>query len=1849
MKSGSIIRKKKSLLKKKSSTAPGLEKEKIFPVVAIGASAGGLEAISTLLKNLPSNTGMAYIYVQHLSPDHKSYLTPLLSKVTKMKVQEIENMEHILPNNVYVIPYNKGIEVVDGHIQLLPRTTNLSIDVLFSSLAETHKENVIGVILSGYASDGKIGLKAIKAAGGLTFAQDDSAQASSMPKSAIAAGAVDFVLSPKGIARELTRLSRNGFQRKEIKRKPAIHLIPQETEPLANNNSDLKTIFEILHKKTGVDFSHYKMPTIKRRLNHRMHQSGVNEIKEYEKLLLKKNNETDLLYKDLLINVTSFFRDKEVFSYLKTTLLPKLLKSKKDGETLRIWVPACSKGEEAYSLAMLIAELQENKTKKIPVQIFATDLSEEVISAARLGEYSQKDVKSIPKKYLEHFFTKSGDNYQVTKELREVCVFAPHNILRDPPFSRIDFISCRNLLIYFNAAAQKKVFATLHFTLNEGGYLLLGKSETIGISSQLFNHLNNKFKIYSSKKNKGIRKTPELASTFPRSNFNNKKTSLTSRSINANPVGMENAINSALLIHHMPACAVVNKDMEILQFRGPISQFLGHFPGKASLNILKMSKPEFAFDLRQAIQKAIKTKQPVYKSGIEIKVDSGFRMMSLDVSPLKIDWDESLLLIVFTLQEKVEKLISTDKGGKKNSTQNDRLIKKLTEELNNTRAEINSIIESQEITNEELQVANEEVVSSNEEFQTLNEELETSKEEIEATNEELLTTNQNLQIRNDLLSESHEYSEAIIATLHEPMLILHRDFRVKSANKAFYKKFLVKKEETEGMSLFELGNKQWNIPKLHKALKDIISKNSSFENFEVKHTFPGIGEKIMLLNAHLIIQKTHREQLILLAVADISEVRSLALELKLKEIKVLQTEEKEKRAAELVIANKELAFQNKEKEKRAAELFIANKELAFQNDEKEKRAAELVIANKELAFQNEVKEKRAAELVIANKELAFQNNEKEKRAAELAIANKELAFQNDEKEKRATELFIANKELIFQTGEKEKRAAELAIADIELEYQTEEKEKREIANRELESLNYSLKLASQYARSLLEASLDPLVTISIEGKITDVNNALTKVTGVMREKLIGTDFSNYFTEPEKAQAVYRQVFEQGFVADYALTIKHKNGALTDVLYNASVYKDDKGNVLGVFAAARDVTEQKQIEADLEKILKEISDYKYALDEFSIVAITDQKGIIKHANDNFCKISKFKREELIGQDHHIINSGFHSKEFIRDLWTTIAKGKIWRGELKNKAKDGTIYWVDTTIVPFLDEKRKPYQYVAVRIDITDQKRISSELNEAKVFAELATAIAEEAKSKAENATLIAEDAVKAKQQFLSNMSHEIRTPMNAIIGFTKVVLKTDLSEKQKEYLSAIKVSGDALIVLINDILDLAKVDAGKMTFEKTPFKLKASISAMLQLFETKIQERNLELITEYDNKISEVLIGDPVRLHQIILNLVSNAVKFTTNGKITVSVKLLKEDAENVLIEFSVTDTGIGIPENKIEKIFENFQQASSDTSRLYGGTGLGLAIVKQLVEAQGGRISVKSKMDEGSTFSFKLSFQKANALAELGEGLVELDPDIKNIKILVVEDIALNQLLMKTLLDDFGFERDIASNGQIAIEKLQSKSYDIILMDLQMPVMNGFEATEYIRNTMKSKIPIIALTADVTTVDLAKCNAVGMTDYIAKPVDERLLYSKIIGLVKKHAPQSEHRVNENGQSKKLKYTDLQYLIQKTKSNPKLIMEMLSLYLEQTPPIIKTIKQSFQDNDWVSLYAAVHKMIPSFSIMGMSKDFENMAKQIQDSARTQEPTNDMSDMVLHLENICLQACEELEEELNTIKKQGLNVK
>lgn len=928
-----FFKKMKKISASKKKMVKKVVKENSFPVVAIGASAGGLEAMLELLKFLPSNTGMAFIYVQHLSPDHKSLLTEILSKRTKMKVQEIDDMDKIKPDNVFVIPYNKGIEVTDGHIKLIPRSKSsvaISIDILFSSLAQAQKERVIGIVLSGSASDGTVGIKDIKHEGGLTFAQDDTAKFTSMPHSAIAAGVVDFILSPKQIALELARLSKHPFV------KATVSSLNNE-DLIENNNTDLGSILKQLHQTTNVDFSAYKMKTIKRRILRRMLLYKIASIKQYAKLLSEKNVEIDILYQDLLINVTSFFRDTDTHKYLKEYLFPRILKKKKLDDAIRIWVPACASGEEAYSIAMILLEIQERQLDKTKIQIFATDLSTHAISKARIGIYTRQELENVSPKRIQRFFTKVDGNYRVNKIVRDLCVFAPHNVLSDPPFSRLDFISCCNLFIYLDTAAQKKVVNTFHYSLNSDGFLMLGKSESITHSPNLFNSVNEKYQIYSRRLNGGAKRLPELTKGIIQKSIAEVNApvarQLKIKQTSADAQWLDQAIDTMMIAEFMPASVVINYQMEIIQFRGNTDLFLTHPKGRATFNILKMARPEIAFELRSVISKAIKMQQKTRNSGIELRINSTLKIVSLEAVPLILDWSEPLLLVSFTEHEQSEFYINHSSAGKSTSIAKDRKIKKLEHELATAYADAHTISQEQVAFNEELQSANEEVVSSNEELQTVNEELQTSKEEIESANEELTTTNQELQTRNELLNESYEYSNAIVSTMHEPMLVLGKDLRVKSANKAFYEKFGVTENQTEGVLLYNLGNKQWNIPALKELLEDIIPKNSRFHNYEVQHTFLNLGEKIMSLNASRVIQKAHREQLILLIIADITEVKHLILEKEQRERELLNKEIRERKTEKIRL--------EKAVEERTSELREANVSLGDKN-------TELLNMNKEL-------------------------------------------------------------------------------------------------------------------------------------------------------------------------------------------------------------------------------------------------------------------------------------------------------------------------------------------------------------------------------------------------------------------------------------------------------------------------------------------------------------------------------------------------------------------------------------------------------------------------------------------------------------------------------------------------------------------------------------------------------------------------------------------------------------------------------------------------------------------------------------------------------------------------------------
>jgi two-component system, chemotaxis family, CheB/CheR fusion protein len=841
-------------------------RNKNLPVVAIGGSAGGMEAFLDLLKELPPQTGMAYVYIQHLSQNEKSFLDEIIGRGTKMKVQVVKDRMKLEPDQIYIIPPSKDIILANGTFKLIARegksSAHLPIDRFFISLADNATITPIAIVLSGNSSDGTLGLKAIKLAGGITLAQDETAKFQTMPKAAIFAGTVDRVLSPKEIAEELVR-----FSSKKNDLVYAITESSKEDVPV----EELDSIIQILRKSTGVDFKHYKMNTIKRRILRRMLLYKHETLKEYVAYLRSNQSEISSLYQDILINVTSFFRDPDALEYLRKTLLPKILQNKAPNEPVRIWIPACSTGEEAYTLAIILIELLNEKATNFPIQIFATDLSELAIAKARLGVYAKHELLDVSPKQLQRFFTKVDGSYRIAKGIRDLCVFAPHNVFRDPPFSRIDLISCCNLMIYLDAVLQKKLIATFHYSLVNNGYLVLGKSETIGASAQLFSQLEKKYKIYVRKNDNALKAKFEMNYRPGNGNGNESSTAATRVQVQAKSDGfdknLEQTVSEILLSRYVPASVVINQDLEILQFRGSTGLFLEPSPGKASLNLLKMVRTGLAFELRSIIHKSSKSGKVEKKSGLEVKYNGTIFKAAVEVEPLPSDGEEKLFLVVF--EKLTDGLVAEGKPG----VSKDKLVKQLQHELDSLKEDMRSILEEQEASLEELQSANEEIVSSNEELQSINEELETSKEEVESTNEELMTINKELQVRNEQLAESYEYSEAVFDTIREAVLVLDMDFRVRSANEAFYRIFRANEEETVGRIIYELGNRQWDIHKLRQLLEEIIPKNSTFNGFEVQHEFPEIGKKIILLNAKRIMQKAHNKHLILLAMEDITDHR----------------------------------------------------------------------------------------------------------------------------------------------------------------------------------------------------------------------------------------------------------------------------------------------------------------------------------------------------------------------------------------------------------------------------------------------------------------------------------------------------------------------------------------------------------------------------------------------------------------------------------------------------------------------------------------------------------------------------------------------------------------------------------------------------------------------------------------------------------------------------------------------------------------------------------------------------------------------------------------------------------------
>ena len=989
---------KKNAAKTKSEFDAPQEKAKVkslgngtFPIVGIGASAGGLEVFEQFFKKMPLNSGMSFILVPHLDPTHTSLMTSLMKKFTPMEVAEIKDRMRVKPNCVYVIPPNKDLTIKEGILRLAAqadtRSLRMPIDSFFRSLAEDQGERAICVIFSGTGSDGTMGLRAIHGAGGLTLVQDpESAKYDGMPRSAISTGLADYVLPVEDMPDHLL-----DYLKRFPTRKPEEMALPHRAP------TSLQKIVNLLRSHTGQDFSLYKKTTLYRRIERRMNLRKIDDAQKYASYLAEHPEEAWSLFKELLIGVTSFFRDPEAFEVLREKILPKIFENKPEDYSLRVWVTGCSTGEEAYSLAMAIREYLDDQKRNCKLQIFGTDIDEKAIDQARRGFFPGNIAVDVTPQRLKRFFFKEETGFRIKKEIRDTVIFAVQNLIKDAPFTKMDLISCRNLLIYLEPELQNKLIPLLHYSLKPGGFLFLGSSESIGRFSDLFTAVDKKWKFFQSKAevasvNEVMHAGLPWTFEHPRDNFAEEK--------KGREASVAEVVQKALLHDFSPPSVVINEKGKIIYIHGQTGKYLEPAPGQASLNILDMAREGIRFELRSGIHNALAQNKEVIYRGLQVKANGGLHPINLIIKPLPEPGAEpGLMMVVFqdlfpAKREEAEGERKKDKVPPKTS----RRIEELEQDLSYTKESLQATIEEMQSANEELKSTNEELQSTNEELQSTNEEMETSREELQSVNEELVTVNSELQAKIEMLSRaesdmrnllnstnigtifldqnlsisrftteatqvvnlipadigrpiSHlvsklayenlvadaeevlhtlvpkeaevktkegdyylmrilpyrtvdnvidgvvitfinitqlkqtteelqkltasltvarDLAEGIIATVREPLVVLDTDLRVISANRSFYNTFQVIPKETKGKHIYELGNRQWDIPKLRELLEKILPKNTFLENFEVEHTFPVIGQKNMMLNARKIVQAGDSTELILLAFEDIT-------------------------------------------------------------------------------------------------------------------------------------------------------------------------------------------------------------------------------------------------------------------------------------------------------------------------------------------------------------------------------------------------------------------------------------------------------------------------------------------------------------------------------------------------------------------------------------------------------------------------------------------------------------------------------------------------------------------------------------------------------------------------------------------------------------------------------------------------------------------------------------------------------------------------------------------------------------------------------------------------------------------
>ncbi len=1465
-----------------------------FFIVGIGASAGGIQALEEFFSNISDHPNAAFVVIQHLSPDFRSMMSEILQRKTVMQVRRVEEAMPIQAGTVYVMPPGKNILLQDRRFVLIDRAAHLNypINLFFASMAQDFAERTIGVVLTGSGSDGTEGLQQISRAGGVVLAQTpESAQFSSMPVNAIASGIVDKILSPPELARAIYDIVRFTYDQN-----------PGETEAEAFiSAAALQEIISILADQSDINFSEYKTNTLRRRTHHRCALNHCASIVEYIEVLSTSEEERRLLRRSLLIGTTRFFRDGAPWVRLEKQVLPDLIEQLADGDHLRIWVTACSTGEEPYSIAMTVIDTLEAVGRKLKVKIFATDIDPKSLSFAAKGVYPPSIASEISADRLGRYFDEVGGEYRVKRYLREMLIIAPHDLTKNAGFSKMHLVSCRNVLIYMKPALQQQVLRLLHFTLAPEGVLFLGSSETLGEYAEDFETIHAESRLYRKKKN-GRRLLPSMVAqptmTTLRPRQQLKERRLKDEQVTAD--AFKHAFGDRKV-----TCLLVNYDNQLVRIFHNSAQLLELSVGEIKMNVVTMVPEALRLPLETALHRAKREKASVLYSGIALPKDDTIHQVDLRIGFESDNSSSSTLVVVL-------EIANTPLAAGSSSYE---ISADAAEQINTLEYELRQTKENLQVTIEELETINEEQQATNEELLASNEELQSTNEEIQAVNEELHTVNAEYQRKIDELVQLNEDIDNLLRSTNVGVVFLDRDLNIR--------KFTPAAAEV-----------------VHLRAGDLDRPISNFVSRLVDTDLDSLAREV-LANQSLIereVINAHTDQSLLLRAypyikAD-GELDGVALTfLEVTELKRVQQELEESNALlETVYATSPVGFALHDENSRFVRI---NKTLADID---------------QLPIEAHIG-KTTSEVLPSE------------------IAEEAMALHQQ----------------VLKTGQP-------------------------VLNHQFEGTLPTSPSAYRYWL----ASYFPVELTNGRRWVAAVVNEITAIKKAQMELQESRNFANRLSESNP-----------GIIYIY------------DVETQTTVY----------------------------------------------------------LNSSIATILGYEPEEIKTMGDRMIAALVHPNDIstLREYYWRFVENRngVLETELRIRHKNDSWIWLALRSVAFdTAETGCVRQVLGLATDITHRKNTERRLQKQKQALEDAIATAQAADS-----------ANQAKSEFLANMSHEIRTPMNLILGTSQLLQRTNLNVRQQNLLEVLQRNGQTLLTLINDVLDLSKLEAQELRIECKPFNLASLLRTAFANFVPSAEEKGLTMELAVDSTLPTLVTGDSFRLQQILRNLLSNAVKFTAQGSIALRAQHIRTTQKIVEVRFSVADTGIGIDANAQENLFEPFIQADNSSTRQYGGTGLGLTICRRIVELMHGEIRVDSEPDVGSTFWFVVPFEKAGDSEDILEvqnlkGPAADDSDSAQIRILVAEDNVDNRDLLVMLLEDMGYDNVVTvGNGTEVLAKTSTESFDLILMDCQMPLVDGYEATRQLRqqSSPNSSIPVIAITANAMQGDREKCLSAGMNDYITKP------------------------------------------------------------------------------------------------------------------------------------------------------------